>query len=346
MQRIIVTGGAGFIGSAVVRTAIAAGHAVINVDSMTYAASLMNVESVANSENYSIEIADIRNRDALDSIFDHYQPTAVIHLAAETHVDRSIDDPSDFISTNVVGTFNMLEAARNYWRREKKLDFVFLHVSTDEVFGELGPEGKFTEDTPYAPNSPYSASKAGADHLARAWFETYGLPVIVTNCSNNYGPFQNPEKLIPHTILRGLRKQEIPVYGDGRNVRDWLHVEDHASALLTVMELGTAGRSYNIGGDNELSNIVLVRQICAVLDELRPIEGSHADLIRFVTDRPGHDYRYAIDNSRIKAELKWQPKHTVSGGVRETVKWYLENPDWCTEALQRSGPLARKGLAA
>ena len=287
-MKILVTGGAGFIGSAVVRLAVSRGFEVVNVDALTYAACLDNVASVADNPLYAFEQADIRNRAVLDAIFTKHKPDAVMHLAAESHVDRSIDGPSDFIETNIIGTFNMLEAARSYWANKGKPDgFRFHHISTDEVFGSLGKTGQFTETTPYDPRSPYSASKASSDHLVRAWGETYGLPVVLTNCSNNYGPFHFPEKLVPVVILRALAGEEIPVYGKGENVRDWLYVEDHADALLLVMQKGELGRSYNIGGENEIRNIDLVKEICAILDTKRPKDKPYADQIAYVTDRPG-----------------------------------------------------------
>ena len=299
-MKLLITGGAGFIGSAVVRLAISRGYEVINLDALTYAACLENVADAAKSNLYSFEQADIRDRAALDRIFDLHRPTAVMHLAAESHVDRSIDGPADFIDTNITGTFNMLEAARSYWQRAgKPADFRFHHISTDEVFGTLGATGQFTEDTPYAPNSPYSASKAASDHLVRAWAETYGLPVVMTNCSNNYGPFHFPEKLVPVVILNALSGKPIPVYGKGENVRDWLYVEDHADALLTVLERGALGRSYNIGGENEAKNIDLVHMICTLLDEMHPQGAPHSRLITYVTDRPGHDARYEIGRAHV-----------------------------------------------
>ena len=291
-MKLLVTGGAGFIGSAVVRQAVARGHEVVNLDALTYAANPANVATVAGSNLYSFEQADIRDRARLDQVFDTHRPDAVMHLAAESHVDRSIDGPSDFIETNITGTFNMLEAARAHWTRAGRPDtFRFHHISTDEVFGSLGATGQFTETTPYDPRRPYSASKAASDHLVRAWAETYGLPVVLSNCSNNYGPFHFPEKLIPVVILNALHGRPIPVYGKGENVRDWLYVEDHADALLLVVQKGAVGRSYNIGGENERRNIDLVRTICALLDEMAPKAAPHADLITFVTDRPGHDVR-------------------------------------------------------
>ena len=344
-MKILITGGAGFIGSAVVRLAVARGHEVVNLDALTYAACLDNVASVAQSNLYSFEQADIRDRAALERVFATHRPDAVMHLAAESHVDRSIDGPADFVETNITGTFNMLEAARAHWTRAgKPAGFRFHHISTDEVFGSLGPTGQFTETTPYDPRSPYSASKAASDHLVRAWHETYGLPVVLTNCSNNYGPYHFPEKLIPVVILNALHGRAIPVYGNGQNVRDWLYVEDHADALLLVLEKGALGRSYNIGGENERTNIDLVRTICRILDEKRPrADGSYADLITFVTDRPGHDARYAIDPSRIRDELGWRPSVTVEEGLARTVQWYLDNEAWWRPLLGRDGVGQRLG---
>ncbi len=344
-MKLLVTGGAGFIGSAVVRLAVAQGHQVVNLDALTYAACLDNVASVAGSNLYAFEQADIRDRAALDRIFALHAPDAVMHLAAESHVDRSIDGPGDFIDTNITGTFNMLEAARAHWTSTGKPEtFRFHHISTDEVFGSLGPTGQFTETTPYDPRSPYSASKAASDHLVRAWAETYGLPVVMTNCSNNYGPFHFPEKLIPVAILNALAGKPIPVYGAGLNVRDWLYVEDHADALLTVVTRGQVGRSYNIGGENEACNIDLVHKICALLDEMRPTAHPHADLITFVTDRPGHDARYAIDPSRIRTELGWRPSVTLDEGLRKTVRWYLDNEAWWRPLQARHGVGQRLGV--
>ena len=348
-MKLLVTGGAGFIGSAVVRLAIARGHEVVNVDALTYAACLENVAGVADSPAYAFEQADIRDRAALDRIFAAHRPDTVMHLAAESHVDRSIDGPADFIETNVTGTFNMLEAARSYWSaRGKPADFRFHHISTDEVFGSLpaDPSVKFTETTPYDPRSPYSASKASSDHLVRAWHETYGLPVVLSNCSNNYGPYHFPEKLIPVVILNALAGKPLPIYGDGSNVRDWLYVEDHADALLLVATKGAVGRSYNIGGENERSNLDLVRTLCAILDDLRPKPaGSYADQITFVTDRPGHDARYAIDPTRIRTELGWRPSVTVEEGLKRTVEWYLANEDWWRALQARDGVGKRLGVA-
>ena len=345
-MKLLVTGGCGFIGSAVVRLAVSRGHEVVNLDAMTYAANAANVASVAHSNLYSFEQADIRDRAALDRIFATHNPDAVMHLAAESHVDRSIDGPADFIETNITGTFNLLEAARTHWTRAgKPQTFRFHHISTDEVFGSLGPTGQFTEHTPYDPRSPYSASKAASDHLVRAWAETYGLPTVLTNCSNNYGPYHFPEKLIPVTILNALHGKPIPVYGTGENVRDWLYVEDHADALLLVLEKGALNRSYNIGGENERRNIDLVRTICALLDEMAPKATPYADQITFVTDRPGHDARYAINPSRIRDELGWRPSVTVEEGLRRTVRWYLDNEAWWRPLLDRKGVGERLGRA-
>lgn len=343
-MKILITGGAGFIGSAVVRQAVAKGHEVVNLDALTYAANLANVESVAGSNLYSFEEADLRDGPALSRILSLHRPDAILHLAAESHVDRSIDGPGDFIDTNVRGTFNLLEAARAYWQAQgRPATFRFQHISTDEVFGTLGPTGRFTEETPYAPNSPYAASKAASDHLVRAWGETYGLPVLLTNCSNNYGPYHFPEKLIPVTILNALHGRPIPIYGAGENVRDWLYVEDHAEALLLVLEKGVAGRSYNIGGEAERRNIDLVQMICRLMDELHPQGAPHARLITYVTDRPGHDARYAIDPSRIRDELGWQAKTPLEEGLRHTIAWYLAHPEWWTPLLSRPGVGQRLG---
>ena len=346
-MKLLVTGGAGFIGSAVVRQAVTSGLDVVNLDKLTYAACLDNVASVADSPLYTFEQADICDRAAVDRILAAHQPDAIMHLAAESHVDRSIDGPSAFIETNITGTYTLLEAARSYWSTQGKPDsFRFHHISTDEVFGSLGPSGMFTEDTPYDPRSPYSASKASSDHLVRAWHETYGLPVVLTNCSNNYGPYHFPEKLIPVVILKALAGQPIPIYGTGDNVRDWLYVEDHADALLTVLRAGEVGRSYNIGGENERSNLELVHTICSILDEKRPGPAPYESLITFVTDRPGHDARYAIDPTRIRTELNWRPSVTVEEGLYETVQWYLDNEAWWRALQSRDGVGARLGTGA
>ncbi len=349
-MKLLVTGGAGFIGSAVVRQAIRDGHQVVNLDALTYAACLENVAGVSDSPNYAFVQADIRDRAALDAVFADHQPDAVMHLAAESHVDRSIDGPGDFIETNITGTYNMLEAARSYWMAQGKPDsFRFHHISTDEVYGSLpnDPAVMFTEDTPYDPRSPYSASKASSDHLVRAWAETYGLPVVLTNCSNNYGPYHFPEKLIPVIILNALAGKDLPIYGDGSNIRDWLYVEDHADALLTVVQKGELGRSYNIGGENERTNLELVKTLCGILDGLRPKDsGSYADQITFVTDRPGHDARYAIDPTRIRTELGWRPSVTVEQGLKKTVEWYLDNEAWWRPLQERHGVGQRLGTKA
>ena len=345
-MKILITGGAGFIGSAVVRHAIAQGHSVVNVDALTYAACLDNVKSISDNENYVFFRADICDRAAMDRILKDTQPDAIMHLAAESHVDRSIDGPGAFIETNITGTYTLLEAARGYWSAQGKPEtFRFHHISTDEVYGSLGDTGMFTENTPYDPRSPYSASKAASDHLVRAWAETYGLPVVLTNCSNNYGPYHFPEKLVPVVILNALAGKDIPVYGKGENIRDWLYVEDHADALLTVLSKGELGRSYNIGGENEAKNIDLVHMICAHLDQMRPKDTPYADQITFVTDRPGHDMRYAIDPTRIGDELGWRPSVTLEQGLEKTVRWYLDNEDWWRALQARDGVGDRLGTA-
>ncbi|KIN62912.1 dTDP-glucose 4,6-dehydratase [Sulfitobacter noctilucicola] len=344
-MKVLVTGGAGFIGSAVVRLAVSRGHNVVNLDALTYAGCLENLTQVAQDPLYSFEHVDIRDRVAVDAVFAKHKPDAVMHLAAESHVDRSIDGPGDFVETNITGTYNMLEAARSYWVQAGTPEsFRFHHISTDEVFGSLGETGMFTEDTPYDPRSPYSASKAASDHLVRAWHETYGLPVVLTNCSNNYGPFHFPEKLVPVVILNALAGKDIPVYGEGLNIRDWLYVEDHADALLLVLEKGALGRSYNIGGENEARNIDLVRTICSILDKKRPKETPYAKQITYVQDRAGHDLRYAIDPSRIRDELGWRPSVTVEEGLERTVEWFLNNEDWWRALQARDGVGERLGV--
>lgn len=340
-MKILVTGGAGFIGSALIRFLInETTHEVVNIDKLTYAANLANLSSIDDSPRYSFYQADICDEALMKNIFAECEPDAVMHLAAESHVDRSIDGPRAFLETNIMGTYSLLQAARVTWSNlpeERKQKFRFLHVSTDEVFGSLGDEGFFTETTPYAPNSPYSSSKASSDMLVRAWHHTFGLPTLISNCSNNYGPYQFPEKLIPVIILNALSGKPLPVYGTGENIRDWLFVDDHARALYRILTDGAIGETYNIGGNNEKKNIDLVRDICRVLDTLRPESEHvpHENLIKFVTDRPGHDKRYAIDASKISKELGWEPSVTVEEGLRLTVQWYLENQDWWQALLDR-----------
>ena len=343
-MRILITGGAGFIGSAVVRKAIKEGHTIKNIDKLTYAACLESLDSICDHPNYSFEKIDVCNRDDLIDCFNRFKPDAIMHLAAESHVDRSIDAPSTFIYTNIIGTYEILEASRHFWKKEGQPEsFRFHHISTDEVYGSLGATGLFTEKTPYDPKSPYSASKASSDHLVRAWHETYGLPIVLTNCSNNYGPFHFPEKLIPVVIIKAISGEKIPIYGTGDNIRDWLYVEDHADALLSVIKDGEIGRSYNIGGKNEATNLELVQKICVLLDNLQPQKTPYADQITFVTDRPGHDKRYAIDPSRIINELNWKPSVTLDEGLRKTVLWYLENKDWWKALQDREGVGSRLG---
>lgn len=347
---LLVTGGAGFIGSALIRRLISqSSYRVINIDKLTYAGNLESLIEVENHPNYVFEQADICDAERMAEIFANYQPQAIMHLAAESHVDRSIDGPADFIETNIVGTYTLLEAARHYWRQldaETAAKFRFHHISTDEVYGSLGEDGLFTETSPYQPNSPYSASKASSDHLVRAWHHTYGLPVVMTNCSNNYGPYQFPEKLIPLMINNALAGKKLPVYGSGENIRDWLYVDDHADALQLVLEQGVLGDSYNIGGFNEHTNLDVVHTLCDILDELLPDSPykPHKNLIEFVTDRPGHDQRYAIDASKINQELGWQPKETFATGLRKTVMWYLSNREWNEHVLDGSYQQQRLGL--
>ena len=339
MRRVLVTGGAGFIGSAVVRLlAGTVGAEVLNVDKLTYAGNLETLRSVSNLPNYRFAQADIADRAAMEPLFAQFRPDVVMHLAAESHVDRSITGAKDFIETNVVGTFTLLEAARAFWSGldgDEKAAFRFLHVSTDEVYGSLGPEGLFSETTPYDPSSPYSASKAASDHLAQAWMRTYGLPVVISNCSNNYGPFHFPEKLIPLVVLNALEGKPLPVYGRGDNIRDWLFVEDHAKALWTIATEGRLGEKYNVGGRNERTNLSVVETICDVLDDLVPAASPRRGLIRFVTDRPGHDHRYAIDAGKLEAELGWRAQETFETGIRRTVRWYLDN-DWWWRPLRET----------
>ncbi|WP_304168567.1 dTDP-glucose 4,6-dehydratase [Phenylobacterium aquaticum] len=347
-MKVLITGGAGFIGSAVVRRAVADGFDVVNLDVLAYSANLENVAEVAGSSRYAFEQADICDSAAVKAILARHQPDAIMHLAAESHNDRAIDGPLDFVRTNVMGTAVLLEAARAYWTdlpAERKAAFRFHHVSTDEVFGALGEDGAFTEDTPYDPNSPYSASKAGADHLVRAWGRTFKLPVVITNCANNYGPFQFPEKLIPTVVLRAMEGKSIPVYGDGRQVRDWLHVDDHADALLTVLQKGRLGETYCIGGDSNLRNIEVIKILCAHLDKLAPSNVPHESRIQFVADRPGHDFRYSIDASKLSAELGWAPRTPLAEGLEDTVRWYVENRDWWEGIRERGFHSERLGLA-
>jgi len=349
-MKIIVTGGAGFIGSAVIRQYINnADHIVINLDALTYAGNLESLVDIELNARYHFEHVDIRNIDEIERVFNKYQPDAIMHLAAESHVDRSIDGPADFIMTNIVGTYNLLDVSKQYWsslETDKKEQFRFHHVSTDEVYGDLETTGYFTEDTAYDPSSPYSASKASSDHLVRAWHRTYGFPVVVTNCSNNYGPYQFPEKLIPLVTLNALEGKALPVYGDGSQVRDWLHVDDHARALRLVLEQGKTGETYNIGGHNEKTNLEVVKTICRSLDELVPESPykPHDSLITFVTDRPGHDVRYAIDADKIKQQLGWVPQETFESGIEKTINWYLDNRDWCRHVQDGTYQRERLGV--
>ncbi|MBX9747204.1 MAG: dTDP-glucose 4,6-dehydratase [Hyphomonadaceae bacterium] len=349
-MKVLITGGAGFIGSALTRHVIRAlGWHTVVVDKLTYAGHLSSLTPVANAPNFVFAHVDICDRAALAEVFTNHKPDVVFHLAAESHVDRSITHAAAFIETNLVGTFNVLDCARQHWeslRGEARERFRVVHVSTDEVYGSLGDGGLFREDTPYDPRSPYSASKAGADHLASAWFHTYGLPVLISNCSNNYGPYHLPEKLIPLTILNALDGLELPVYGDGKNVRDWLYVDDHVAALCLIAEKGAPGRSYNVGGRNERMNIEVVHRICDLLDTLAPRQSTHRDLIRFVADRPGHDRRYAIDATRLEAELGWRARETFETGMERTVHWYLNNQAWWGPLRAAGVGVVRQGLLA
>ncbi|MDX2367864.1 MAG: dTDP-glucose 4,6-dehydratase [Colwellia sp.] len=351
MKTILVTGGAGFIGSALIRFLINdTPHKVVNVDKLTYAGNLDSLASIANSNRYTFVQLDICDTNKIEKLFLSVKPDLIMHLAAESHVDRSIDGPAEFIQTNIVGTFTLLDVARKYWgslEGDKKTNFRFHHISTDEVYGDLNETDLFTEETPYAPSSPYSASKASSDHLVRAWHRTYGLPVIITNCSNNYGPYHFPEKLIPLIILNALEDKPLPVYGNGQQIRDWLYVDDHARALYKVVTEGTVGETYNIGGFNEKANIDVVYAICDLLEELVPRKPSilshYRDLVTFVKDRPGHDVRYAIDAGKIERELGWQPQETFESGIRKTVQWYLNNQAWCSRVQDGSYQRERLG---
>lgn len=351
-MKLLITGGSGFIGSTLVLTALGRGHEVVNLDALTYAANPASLDAVRNDSAYQFEHADIRDSAALARVFAQHQPDAVMHLAAESHVDRSIDGPQVFVDTNVGGTAQLLQASTEYYRRlaaDRAAAFRFHHISTDEVYGSLGATGRFSEESPYRPNSPYAASKASADMMVRAWHSTYALPTIISNCSNNYGPRQFPEKLIPVVILSALKGAPIPVYGRGANVRDWLHVEDHADALLAILERGRIGETYNVGGDAECSNLELVRLLCTELDRQHRRTGASSDQITFVTDRPGHDFRYAIDAAKLQGELGWSPRFTLAEGLAQTVGWYLDHADWCRAALTRLGGddrLERLGLGA
>lgn len=349
-MKVLITGGSGFIGSNLVRACLASGHVVLNLDALTYAGNSFSLADVEQSNRYHFLKADITNSDKVMAAIKDFQPNSVMHLAAESHVDRSIDGPSQFIQTNIVGTFNLLQASFQHWKSLSETaaeQFRFLHVSTDEVYGSLGSEGLFSETTPYDPHSPYSASKASSDHLVRSWHSTYGLPTLITNCSNNYGPYQFPEKLIPVVILKCLRNEPIPVYGKGTNVRDWLYVDDHCSALTTVVDRGKIGETYNIGGNNEKTNLELVHLICEILDEFKTLpEGrKYEQQISFVADRPGHDLRYAIDATKIKRELNWSAKQDHTSGFRRTVQWYLENESWWQSIVSGEYQMERQGIS-
>ena len=352
-KTILVTGGAGFIGSALVRYIVnETQHSVVNVDKLTYSGNLESLEGIENSKNYIFEKIDICDENELQGVFKKNQPDIVMHLAAESHVDRSIDGPSDFIKTNIVGTFNLLEQSKNYWQSlkgVKKESFRFLHVSTDEVYGDLGETSdSFSEDTAYDPSSPYSASKASSDHLVRAWYRTYGLPVLITNCSNNYGPYQFPEKLIPHIILNALEGKNLPIYGDGKQIRDWLYVDDHVIAIMNVALNANIGETYNIGGNNEIQNIEVVKKVCDILDKLVPSKlngiSSFKELISYVKDRPGHDVRYAINPNKIIKDLNWRPLEDFDSGIQKTVEWYLDNKIWCENIQNGSYKFERLGV--
>lgn len=350
-DRYIVTGGAGFIGANFIYHVIQKDSeiSILNLDKLTYAGNLDSLKSLENNSRYRFLLGDICDSELVSKVLDEFQPTAIVHFAAESHVDRSIEGPDRFIETNIQGTYNLLKQSKPYWETLSdpgKKSFRFLHVSTDEVFGSLGEEGYFTEETPYAPNSPYSASKASSDHLVRSWFHTYGFPVLTTNCSNNYGPYQFPEKLIPVIIFNALKGKPLPIYGDGSNIRDWLYVTDHCEAIYQVIQSGRLGETYNIGGHNEKTNLQVVKSICDLLDELRTKKaGSYKDQITFVDDRPGHDQRYAIDASKIQKELGWQPKESFESGMRKTVLWYLENTDWVENILSGGYRLERIGFS-
>ena len=344
-MRILVTGGSGFIGSALIRRAIQLGNSVINVDCLTYAASTMTSIKLEKNSLYKFENINICDKKKINDIFNNYQPDAIIHLAAESHVDRSIDGPKIFLETNIIGTYSLLEATREYLRVNKKRnDFRFIHVSTDEVYGSLGETGYFTETSPYAPSSPYSASKASSDHLVQAWFETFDIPAITTNCSNNYGPYQFPEKVIPLTILNGIKDEPIQIYGTGKNVRDWLYVQDHADALLQILDKGRVGQKYNIGGNNEITNKNLIQSICEKLDNKLPKIKSYKEQIVYVQDRPGHDMRYAINNQKVVSEIGWEPTISFEKGLDQTIEWYLNNSDWWQPLFNKQQEFSRPGI--